>query len=134
MWCEDGGSKDLCYKDLLNNWTNINKIHIKQLVYICRDFAKSFSYRCIHQTADPCDIKGRATSELQTFETLFRAILFILIDFARHLSRSGVRCQALRSNKPIHYLLDYSAFYWKKSWQIEHVRTLSNNLLVRAML
>ena len=39
--------------------TNVNKIHNKQLVYIHRDFAKTFSYKCIHQTADPCDIKGK---------------------------------------------------------------------------
>ena len=24
-----------------------------------RDFAKTFSYNCIHQTTDPCDIKGK---------------------------------------------------------------------------
>ena len=36
-----------------------NKIHNKQLVYINRDFAKKFSYKCIHQTADSCDIKGK---------------------------------------------------------------------------
>ena len=39
--------------------TNVNNMHNKQLVYIYIDFAKTFSYKCIHQTADPCDIKGK---------------------------------------------------------------------------
>ena len=30
-------------------------MHNKQFAYIYRDFTKTFSYKGIHQTADPCD-------------------------------------------------------------------------------
>ena len=38
---------------------NVNKIHKKQLVYIFKYFAKTFSYKGVHKAADPCVIKGK---------------------------------------------------------------------------
>ena len=45
---------------------NRQQQHCKQLVYIYRDFAKkkTFSFKCIHQTANqPSDIKGKIQSK-----------------------------------------------------------------------
>ena len=42
----------------INKQQQLCKDEREQLVYFYRDFAKTFSCKCIHETSDPCEYQG----------------------------------------------------------------------------